>query len=353
MGGAVALEGEVTTPAPRAVWQELLEADSDALVTQSPEWLDALCADGGYENASRLYETADGARLLLPLVRRRGPWPTALAPRSSMPHAWGIGGLLSERPPRPAEVSAVVSDLAADPALRTCIRPNPLHAELWASVRPPAPVSIPRRAHVLDLRGGADEIWRGFHQSARRGVRKAERAGLEVERDVSGRLVPVFHRLLQTSIERWAAQQHEPLPLARLRASRRDPLEKFERLAASLGEAMCVWVAWKEGNPVASTIVLRGANASYTRGAMDKSLAGPTHANDLLHWLAIQDAVSSGCHSYHLGETGWSSGLARFKEKLGARPLLYSEYRFERLPLTRTDEVVRGLVKRALRFEDA
>ncbi len=163
----------------------------------------------------------------------------------------------------------------------------------------------------------------------------------------------MFHRLLQASTQRWAAQQNEPLQLARFRAGRRDPQQKFERLAASLGDAMRVWVAWKDGEPAASTIVLSGANASYTRGAMDKELAGPTHANELLHWLAIEDAIGAGCRTYHLGESGWSSGLSRFKEKLGGRPVTYSEYRFERLPLTRADRVVRSLVKRALHFKDA
>lgn len=247
----------------------------------------------------------------------------------------------------------MAAGLAADGSISTSIRPNPLHAELWTCARPSASVAIPRRAHVLDLSDGADEIWRRFHQSARRGVRKAERSGVEVECDTTGRLVPVFHRLLETSTERWAAQQHEPAVLARLRARRRDPLRKFKQLAASLGEAMRIWVAWKDGVPVASTVVLCGTNASYTRGAMDKELAGPCHANDLLQWRAIEDAITSGCRSYHLGESGWSSGLARFKEKLGAHPLPYSEYRFERLPLTRADRIVRDLVKRALRFKDA
>jgi hypothetical protein len=347
------LESSVAAPAPRNTWRELLAQDPDALVSQSPEWLDALCVDGNHEDASRLYEGSDGARFVLPLVRRRGPWPGALAPRASMPHAWGMGGLLGDRRPTPDDLVAVAADLAVDPAIRTCVRPNPLHAGLWNLARRRSSAAVPRRAHVLDLGGGAEEVWGGFHQSARRGVRKAEKSGVEVECDTTGRLVPVFHGLLRTSTERWAAQQHEPLALARLRAGRRDPIEKFERLAASLGAAMGVWVAWKDGEPAASTIVLRGRNASYTRGAMDKDLAGPTHANDLLQWAAIQDAISHGCRTYHLGESGWSSGLARFKEKLGARPVPYAEYRFERLPLTRADEIARGLVKRALRFKDA
>lgn len=343
----------VTSPAPRSTWRELLAVDDDALVSQSPEWVDALCATEGYEDASRLYETRAGACLVLPMVRRTGPWPTRLSPQASMPHAWGMGGLLAEAVAEPADVAPIVADLASEAWTRTGIRPNPLHADLWAKVSGPGIVAIPGRAHVIDLSGGADEAWGQLKKSARAGVRGAERCGVEIECDTSGRLLSVFHELLELSIERWARQQNEPPRLARWRGRRRDPLYKFERMAAALGDAMRVWVAWKDGEPAASIVVLRGTNASYTRGAMNKDLAGPTRANDLLQWFAIKDACGAGCRSYHMGESGSSRSLSHFKEKFGARPVPYAEYRIERLPLTRADAIARGLVKRLLRFRDA
>jgi hypothetical protein len=351
--GAARADVRVTSPAPRPQWRELLEADGHALVPQSPEWLDAICAVDGYRDASRLYETPWGTRMLLPMVRRSAGRLGSLAPQASLPPAWGMGGLVADRPLLRRDVEAVVEQLAAEPALRTTIRPNPLHAELWTAARRAGAIEIPRLAHVLDLDGGRDAVWERFASSARQGVRRAERSGVEVECDSSGRLVPVFYELLELSVERWAGRQHEPLALARWRARRRDPLRKFERLAAALGDAMRVWVARHEGRPVASILVLQDGNASYTRGAMDTAAAGKLRTNELLHWLAIGDACEAGCRHYHLGESGPSSSLARFKEKFGARPVPYSEYRFERLPLTRADAAARGLVKRALRFRDA
>ncbi len=96
-----------------------------------------------------------------------------------------------------------------------------------------------------------------------------------------------------------------------------------------------------------------GPNASYTRGAMDKTAASAWRANELLHWLAIQEACERGCRWYHLGETGPSQSLARFKEKLGAVSVPYAEFRLERLPLTRSDQAMRGVVKRMIGFRDA
>ena len=348
VGGA-----RVTSPAPRDVWRELMRTDPASLITQSPEWIDGLCA-AGYRDASRLYETPWGTRLVLPLVQRAKGWPASRAPRSSMPEAWGMGGVLASSPPEARDLAIVVEDLAADPAVATGVRPNPLHAELWEQATHAGAFAIPRRAHVLDLAGGADVVWdKRFSSNARNRVRKAERSGLEVEFDATGRLVPVFHQVLSLSVERWAEQQHEPLALARFRANRRDPLAKFERLAELLGDRMRIWVARKDGVPIATSLVLRGNNAHRTRSAMDKEIAGPTCAGFLLEWLAIQDACAAGCASYHLGESGWSKPLSHYKEKFGARPVEYAEHRFERLPLTRGDALARSVVKRAVRFRDA
>jgi hypothetical protein len=154
------------------------------------------------------------------------------------------------------------------------------------------------------------------------------------------------------SVERWASQQHEPLALARLRARRRDPLSKFRAIAGALSGACCIWVAWAGERPAAAILVLRGRNASYTRGAMDKQLAGPTRANYLLHQLAIEDACAAGCRWYHFGESGASDRLAQFKTRFGAQPYPYAEYYVERIPLTRAEKHARAVAKRAIGFRD-
>jgi Acetyltransferase (GNAT) domain len=342
----------VTSPAPRETWWSLLEEDPQALAFQTPTWLDCICATGEFEDASRLYETATGARMILPMVRRR--LPRVLATQASLPAAWGMGGLVARGCPGVDDLALVFRDLIQQPALRTSIRPNPLLGEAWAAARPAGVTVTPRVAHVLDLQGGFDRVWsERFPQATRHKIRKAERSGLVVECDSSGRLVPVFYALWRRSVDRWAHQQHEPRLLARWRARRRDPLPKFERIARRMGDACRVWVAWHAGSPAAAILVLISNNASYTRGAMDKALAGPTQANNLLHRLAIEDACRAGCRFYHMGETGSSTSLADFKRHLGARPYQYAEYSVERLPITAADQRVRGVVKRMIGFQDA
>jgi hypothetical protein len=346
-------ELRVTSPAPRDVWNELLAADPFSLVTQSPGWLDSRCTLGGYDDASRLYEREDGRRLLLPMVSRRGLGDGGLAVQSSFGEGWGMGGLLAPGGVTRDDVAVVARDLVARPALRTLVRPNPLLADAWGAAAGGSTRELPRLAHVLDLAGGYDHVWRTcFAQGARTNVRKAEKAGVVVERGSSEEHVTAFYGLFDRQLDRWGAGQHEPLWLARFRGHRRDPVRKFHLLAQALGDAFGVWVASLDGRPIATTIVLRGTNAHYTRGAMDIEAAGPTRANYLLQARAIQDACEMGCRHYHFGESGRSTSLAFFKSRFGAEGIPYSEYRLERLPFTAVDQRMRAVVKRVVGFKD-
>jgi hypothetical protein len=173
-----------------------------------------------------------------------------------------------------------------------------------------------------------------------------------VECDSSGKLVPVFYDLFRRSIDRWAEQQHEPRLLAHWRNERRDSQRKIEIIAQVLGEACRIWVAWLSGQPVAAILLLQGTNVNDARSVMDKELAAPVCANDLLLKLAIEEACRAGCRYYHLGESGTSAGLHHYKSRFGAIPYTYAEYHIERWPITRLDQQLRGLVKRVIGFRD-
>lgn len=338
----------------RAVWRDLAERDADALVSQLPEWLDVLCRTG-YEDASRTYETTDGNRMLLPLVRRLGSLPRPLAPLASLPAAWGSGGLLAERRPTATDIAMVVADLRAQPAIRVTVRPNPLHSRQWAQAARGMPLVVAsRRAHVLDLRGGSETVWnRRFTAEARRGVRKGETAGLGVDVGASPDLLGRFRQLYELSVRRSAELRHEPQALAMLRAYRLDPPAKFLHIAEALPQSLRVWVANDGDIPVAALIVLLGANASHARGAVDRRHPAARRAAELLHWYAIREAAEADCTSFHLGDTGRSQELTAFREGLGARAIDYAGYCFERVPLQRPQRAARAAVMRAVRYRDA
>jgi hypothetical protein len=342
----------VESPAPRDVWHRVAGCDPNALVTQTPQWMDAMIEATGCVDASRWYVTEDGRDLVLPLARRRFGGSRGL--HSSLAEGWGMGGFLSSGGVEESEVRLIMADLAILPALRTSVRPNPLVAQAWREgVSDVGALTKPRLAHVLDLEDGAEAVWHDQMTSqARRGVRRARKLEVEITLDVAGELLPVFYDMLLQSFDRWAARQHEPRWMTRFRGRRRDPLSKFEAIASHLGSAFRLYVARHDGRPAAAVIVLVGANAQYKWGVMDAEVGGRTNANDLLHWTAIEDACASGCAEYHMGESAEGSTLARYKEKLGARSIDYTEYLFERLPVTRIDRSLRSLAKSAIGFRD-
>lgn len=143
----------------RAEWREVLVADPDALVYQTPEWTDAICDAGRFADVSRLYRRSDGRRMVLPMVRS-----TLGTGRSSLPPSWGPGGLVSEGPLAADDVAMVLRDLRR------------------------------HLAHILDLAGGWETVWQDrFRKQTRKNVRRATRAGVEIECDSSAAALEVFN----------------------------------------------------------------------------------------------------------------------------------------------------------------
>ena len=323
-----------TAPAPRETWRRALASDPWATVYQTPEWIDAICKAGGYTDGSRLYELADGRIGVLPLVRRAHAL-TRLTTQASPPPYWGTGGLVAPGGVRPGDAAAVWADLLRDPPARTRVRPHYRASEPWTQGRPPGVKSTPQIVHVLDLDGGFDRVWsERFEGSTRRAVRKAEKAGLEFECDASGRLVDVCHELYLRWLAGRARDRRLPAALVRWRNALEDSLSKYRVVADALGEHCRVWVARRDGRPVAAVIVLVWREeAIYWRGYGDPELVRRTRANNLLQRLAIEDACLAGCRTYNMGESGGVASLMEFKKRHGARPRRFAEYTVERLPL--------------------
>ena len=362
LGTAVAAENSVgsgnvsirsmVSPVSSNQWKSIYDSDPAAVPSLSPEWARCVVEVGGYRDVSCHFEFADGVQAVLPLFESRirlGP----LAVRRSPPSAWGFGGFLSTAPLTANHIRAALARLQREPGALVQIRPNPLDAGLWNEAAPEGWTALARNAHVLDLNGGYDEVWGSrFKSDTRNRVRRAERAGLEIECGSHAGLVEEFHALLVHSFGRWAKKQHEPAAIARWRGVRRDPLSKFLTIAAGAPSIFKLWIARADGKAVAAILVLRDHQAHYTRGAMIEELAGPSHANYLLHAKAIEDACRAGCRHYHMGETGGSRSLAQFKSRFGAEAVPYAEYQYERLPVAWASRSAKAIVKRIIGFKD-
>ena len=329
---------KVTSPVPRDVWESVYRSDENAVVSQSPAWRDALFASGRYQDVSLLYEFSSGRQVVMPMAHRRQQprWASAVA---SWPQVWGIGGpITSGGQVSPAEAAVILGDMARRGTVGATIILRHDADKAWLSEAREFNVEE-RGCYVLDLAGGFGEVWQHkFRSNTRRAVRKAERSGLDIEVDRSGRLLDVVYNLYEKSLMRWAAAQHEPLWFTRLRMNRScyTTPGHLALVARHFGADCATWVAWYKGEPAAANIILRsGSYVKAWRGAMDKEIAAPVCATEFLDRLAVEEACEEGYRFYDLGGAEPGSSLARFKENLGATLLFTHELRAERLPVYR------------------
>jgi GNAT acetyltransferase-like protein len=345
----VAIEAEGVDARP--AWEDLVGQDQSIALSKTPQWADCICSSDHFSDATLLFRGEDGRRLILPRLRN----PSFPGLFASPPRHWNLGadasGFLSEGgPASPRETSALIREIRRHSGLRTRIVVGEDDARAWASAAPSMVYSIARSAQVLDLRGGFSTVWsKRFTSKARSNSRKAERRGVVVESDSTGRLIPVFDVLYRSSVDRWAQERGYPLTLMRWLAQRQHPQRKFATVARRLGAGCTVWIAWRQGEPIAGIINLtRGPRATYWRGAMDKERSRGTGANELLHRCAIEVACAGERQSYDFG-LSQTADLKRFKGTFGAGEVPVHIYYFERFPTAAAEARCYDAAKQAIR----
>lgn len=336
--------GGVVSPAPRDTWLEVWRASGNATIFHRPEWLAACCATGGFDDASRLYETGDGHRIVLPLVRSRAGcavWRTTW----SLPVGWGIGGAFASRPLCVGDVALILRDLLSSPG-QLVISPGPVSAGAWRGT--PAQARVRHDAHVVDLRGGYDALWsQVFSSDTRNKVRKARKRGVEVQWGPATELLGVYWQLYLRWVADKANQRGIPVAVALALAKHREPLGRYRAIARHLDERCQIALALVDGEPAAAVIaLLGGVHAHYWRATSDRELVHRRYANHLLLASVLERAAAGGSAFVHLGESGGKRSLIEFKEHFGARAVSYEELRFGRPALTRGlragQQLVRG-----------
>jgi CelD/BcsL family acetyltransferase involved in cellulose biosynthesis len=161
--------------------------------------------------------------------------------------------------------------------------------------------------HRLDLRPGVDALFRSFHKdSIQRKIRRAEREGLTYEAGRTDKLLRDLHYLLDLTRRRHRA------PL--------QPMAWFRNLVASLGDSLCVHIAYHGQRPAAGILTLsHGRTMVYKYGGSDTHL-NPLGGTPLLFWKAIQGAKAADFAELDFGRSDEDNpGLMAFKSRWGAR----------------------------------
>jgi len=243
---------------------------------------------------------ADGARAVLPLTFDARHDLLVGTP------AGNYGGWLSQDPLEKRHAEALARHLVtAYPRLRC--RVNPFHALQVDS----APTRAqPDHTRVLRLGQGMETLRQRFHRSHRRGLTRAQRAGLSVSLARDDEDWAMYYRCYEASLERWGE-----------RATSRYEPRLFEEIRRQAGPHARLWLARHEGEPVAGALLLHcEAHAAYWHGASraDHLHLRPVHL--LMHELFAQCAAE-GIELFDFNPSGGVAGVEQFKIGFGAEAL--------------------------------
>jgi hypothetical protein len=187
----------------------------------------------------------------------------------------------------------------------------------WADATP----SVAFFGHTIHLTGGEAGMFKEMDGAVRRGIRKAEQAGVRVEFNNTAESMRVFYAL-----HRRSRRRHGLPP---------QPVEFFDNIARYIfapGHGF-VAIARHEGRPLAAAVFFTtGQLGLYKFGASDYE-SQHLRPNNLLMWEAIKHCAASGLTELHLGRTSlFNDGLRHFKLGFGAveEQIEYAKFDFRR-----------------------
>jgi len=287
-------------------WTDFVGASSQALPFHHPSWAQLLGACYGYRPfALALTDANGGIRAGLPMLEVGGP----LGRRRwlSLPFTDYCPVLSKDLPAE--ELTSRLADTVRSSGISLF--------ELRAGLPQQDPIFTHTRAvrHVLTLAADPHDVYRQFSKMHQRNIRKAERAGVQIQRGATASDVETFYRL------HLLTRQRLGVPI--------QPRRYFRLLAEHFIERGLGFVlsARMDDVPVAAAVFLAwNGTMMYKYGASDARF-WEHRPNNLLFREAIRWGCENGYHTLDWGRTDLDDqGLREFKSGWGAleEPLTYS-----------------------------
>jgi len=185
----------------------------------------------------------------------------------------------------------------------------------WTGASP----SLSFYGHVVDLSVGADGLFKGLGSGIRRGVRKAEAAGLHVDFSNGAEAMRAYYKL------HCRTRRQHGLPPQPFRF-----FENIQRHILGAGRGFVATARLKEQPLAAGVFFCHGRRVLYKFGAADHRFQSLRPSN-LMMWAAIKRCAGEGFSALHLGRTSLGNeGLRRFKRAFGAteETVRYCQYDF-------------------------
>jgi len=325
-------ESRLIDPIADPEWLAFVDGSPDSEVFHHPRWLELLRAQYGYQIQACCLANGNGIEAGIPIARiesrltgRRlvslpfsDTCAPALAPGAGSGALDALGQALTEEARR--------TDLGLT-----------VHAAL--SGAPEATVQPRFVRHLLPLNPDPAEIEASYAKQIKRGIKKAEREGLRVERRGNRSALDAFYSL-HTETRRKLGVPTQPKGFIR----------RFEQLFdAGLG---FVALVLDDSEPIAAAVFLtHKGTATYKYGASDASKLGK-RPNNLLFAEIIRWACESGLQTLDFGRTDLDNeGLRSFKRSWGAREeslsYTYLDESEPSLQPTRRDRIMSATIRRS------
>ncbi|HWC61071.1 MAG TPA: GNAT family N-acetyltransferase [Verrucomicrobiae bacterium] len=301
----------IVNPLEHSNWDAQLANHSDATFFHGAAWARVLHDTYGHEPVYFCRFAGEQLQQLLPVMEVSSPWT-------------GRRGVALPFADFCSPLSAGMDDVSElySLAMEHGRRRNWKYLEArgrfnhWRGATP----SVSFFGHNIHL-GGDTGMFREMDGAMRRGIRKAEQAGLKVEFGRTSEDMRAFFAL-----HRHSRRRHGLPP---------QPVEFFDNIARHVFEAGhgFVAIARHEGRPLAAAVFFHtGHLGIYKFGASDYQFQN-LRPNNLLMWEAIKHCASIGLTDLHLGRTSlFNDGLRHFKLGFGAveETIEYAKYDFRR-----------------------
>ncbi len=179
--------------------------------------------------------------------------------------------------------------------------------------------AIASETHVVDMTGGFDVVWNSRYDKARRRrARRAEEAGIVVERGDGLHDVIRFFGVYRERLRDWDGGEGHPQQL-------------FTSLVSRGGERVRLYLACQGEELLGGHLNFYYKDEVIAWYGMASARGGELQAGTLLYATCMREACEAGYRSYNLGSSLGKASLIEYKESLGGVVYRYPTFRRRRL----------------------
>lgn len=280
-------------------WRACLASHGHAAMYCTPRMVCAL-ADGLRHDAYVIEARSDDRVVgLLPLIHVRSVFFGGFL--VSLPYV-SFGGVIADCAQAAQQLANRAVSLAAELNVKF------LELRQFEPIEHPQFVTGSTKKVQMRLTLSADpaDTWNGLKSEVRTQVRKAMKAGLDVQWGALDLLEPFF--------DVFASNMRDlGTPVF--------PRRLFREIVTAAEEQAEFGVVLLKGRPIAACLAVHGPGLTEIPSAAALRAFRTTAANSLMYWCAIERAITRGQRQFDFGRSTPESATYTFKRKWGAEPI--------------------------------